>query len=218
MTNARILDLLNAGKYEELKKIISDEIYKTSLKGTGEKQRYAAMKRFFKYQSTVKEYATRPAVGIELDGNFYNSFLIGSCFALTTENIGDIQPYDNKSDDYPVRVIKSILSASGENDTIDINTIISQVKANGYKYNKQNYSEPIFVFRYKESYYNIALLDMVYSIINDGKYAEVIYSGSKSPLIIKTSIGTAVVLPFNLKSLGKYEKIEDADLYYIPQT
>lgn len=52
-------------------------------------------------------------------------------------------------------------------------------------------------FKYKEGYFKVGLLDQAFSIINDGEKAEVYYTGAKSLLFIKTSIGIAGILPFN---------------------
>ena len=49
----------------------------------------------------------------------------------------------------------------------------------------------------KEGYFKVGLLDKAFSIINDGEKAEVYYTGAKSLLFIKTSIGIAGILPFN---------------------
>ena len=50
MKNTKVLELLNNGKIEELKRMLQDEIYQDSLKNNGNaKKRYMAMKRYFKY-------------------------------------------------------------------------------------------------------------------------------------------------------------------------
>lgn len=47
MKNTKILEMINNGEIEELKQILSSEIYADSLKGNRTtKKRYAAMKRY----------------------------------------------------------------------------------------------------------------------------------------------------------------------------
>ena len=54
MRNTLVLEMLNAGRIDELKKILEDEIYEDSLKvKPGAKKRYAAMKKYFKYHTSV---------------------------------------------------------------------------------------------------------------------------------------------------------------------
>ena len=48
MRTVRILEMLNAGKLDELKAELKDEIYQESLKNKpNAKKRYAAMKKYF---------------------------------------------------------------------------------------------------------------------------------------------------------------------------
>ena len=52
MKNEKILEMLNNGEIEELKKVISEEIYNNSLDKNGNaKSRYKAMKDFYKFPS-----------------------------------------------------------------------------------------------------------------------------------------------------------------------
>jgi hypothetical protein len=54
MKNEKILEMLNNGEIEELKKVISEEIYNNSLgKNSNAKSRYKAMKDFYKFPSEV---------------------------------------------------------------------------------------------------------------------------------------------------------------------
>jgi len=61
MQNTKILELLNNGQVEELKAMIQDEIFQDEIKTVpGAKQRYAAMKKYFKYQENEKESLQKP--------------------------------------------------------------------------------------------------------------------------------------------------------------
>ena len=85
-------------------------------------------------------------------------------------------------------------------DKMDLNTILAKAKAKGYKYKKSEIEigqDFQYVFKYKEGYFKVGLLDQGFSIIDDGKEAEVYYNGAKGLLFIKTSIGIAGILPFN---------------------
>lgn len=44
-----ILEMLNGGKIEELKALLSDEIYKSEMQDKDAKSRYSAMQRFFRF-------------------------------------------------------------------------------------------------------------------------------------------------------------------------
>ena len=85
-------------------------------------------------------------------------------------------------------------------DNFDVNTILAEAKAKGYKYKKSEIGrcqDFQYAFKYKEGYFKVGLLDQAFSIINDGEKAEVYYTGAKGLLFIKTSIGIAGILPFN---------------------
>ena len=97
MQNTQILKMIENGEIEELKRILRDEIYQNSLSRNPDvKSRYSAMKRFFKYVDSTFPAFNFPCENVVVQGKTYTSFLNSYCFALTTESIGEIEPFDAK--------------------------------------------------------------------------------------------------------------------------
>ena len=201
MQNTKVLEMINNGQIEELKALLQDEIFADSLKGNGNaKKRYNAMKRYFKYSDNTNKALNLPCKDIEVSGNTYNSFVDGYTLVLTTESIGEMESYDNTSGSYLKIASMLNLSDAKSVDTFDVNTILAEAKAKGYKYKKSEigqHQDFQYCFKYKEGYFKVGSLDKAFSIIDDGKEAEVYYNGAKGLLFIKTSIGIAGILPFN---------------------
>ena len=201
MKNTVILEMINNGEIEELKNLLQDEIYNDSLKGNGTaKKRYAAMKRYFKYPTQNNPALQKPCKDVTVNGEKYNSFIDGCTLVLTTESIGEMESYDKTSGSYFKVASMLNLSDAKSVDNFDVNTIIAEAKAKGYKYKKSEIGQCQdfqYCFKYKEGYFKVGLLDQAFSIIDDGKEAEVYYNGAKGLLFIKTSIGIAGILPFN---------------------
>lgn len=218
MKNTKILEMLNNGKIEELKKLLEDEVYQDSLKTNGNaKQRYAAMKRYFRYAGKNPNIALNvPCENVEVNGNTYNSFVDGYTVVLTTEGIGEIKSFDKSKGDY--FHVEKMFDFSGNMEKINLNVALAEAKAKGYKYKKSelgNYGDFQYVFKYKNGYYKVGLFDQAYNIINDGEEAEIYYISPKSLLIIKTSIGICGILPFNFingidKTIIDIENLSDA--------
>ena len=201
MQNTKVLEMINNGQIEELKTLLQDEIYKDSLKGNGnEKKRYAAMKRYFKYANNKNKACTLPCKDIEIKSEKYNSFLDAYSLVLTRESIGEMESYDNSDNTYfNVERMVDISSAISV-EKINVNKVLAKAKSKGYKYKKSEIGDCAdfqYVFKYKEGYFKVGILDQAFSIIDDGKEAEVYYNGAKGLLFIKTSIGIAGILPFN---------------------
>lgn len=201
MKNTKVLEMINNGEIEELKNILQDEIYNDSLKGNGTaKKRYATMKRYFKYPMKNDQKLQMPCKDITVHGEKYNSFIDGYTLVLTTESIGELESYDNSKNTYfdVGKMVDFSLAKSVEE--IDLNVILAEAKSKGYKYKKTEIgtgNDFQYVFKYKDGYFKVGLLDQAFSIIDDGNKAEVYYTNEISPLLIKTSIGIALVLPFN---------------------
>jgi len=208
MKNTKILEMINNGQTEELKKLIQEEIYQDSMKGNGDaKKRYAAMKRYFKYASINNTKASMPCKDIVLDDATYNCFLDGYSFALSTEDIGEIVAYDNSNNSY--FDLKKLISYPPDMEKIDVNSILAEAKSKGYKYKKSEIAQGEsfgYLLHYKEGYYKIGILDQAFSIVNDGEESEVYYSGAMSLLYIKTSIGMCAILPIKTDYKFKTEK------------
>ena len=209
MKNDKILRMIENGKIDELKKELQDEIFQAELKKKpGKQERYLAMKRYFKYSQESREAMKRPCKNLETSIGTYNAFTDGFSFVLTKENIGEIEEFDNSKKDY-FNMDALIKSIPQEYKEIDLNLLISKAKSLGYKYKKSEIgcnSGFKFVFKYRDAYYKIGLLDKAYSIIEDEEKAKVYYTGNKSLLYIKTNIGLCGILPFNPNKAGQTEK------------
>ena len=201
MKNTVILEMINNGEIEELKKLLQDESDNDSLKGNGTaKKRYAAMQRYFKYPMQNNPALQKPCKDVTVHGEKYNSFIDGYTLVLTTESLGEMESYDNSNNTYFKLDSMVDFSLAKSVEEIDLNTILAEAKAKGYKYKKSEIGQCQdfqYCFKYKEGYFKVGLLDQAYSIIDDGKEAEVYYMGAKGLLFIKTSIGITGILPFN---------------------
>lgn len=206
MKNEKILEMMSNGKIEELKRMLQEEIYSNSLNSSkGEKQRYQAMKRYFKFVDSYKSESMQKPCKV----NEYYSFLDGFSAVLTNENIGEIEEYDNSKNDY--FKVDSLLKVEGKTEKINLNQVLADAKAKGYKFKKDevaNSQDFKYVFKYKDGYYKIGILDQAYSIINDGELAEVTYQKELAPLLIETTIGKCIVLPVNVKSITNQTVVE----------
>lgn len=199
-----ILEMLNEGKIEELKTLLSEEIYKSELQDKGEKARYSAMKRYYRLaDENGREMLKKPCKGIEYNEKLYNCFIDGYCFALTSESLGNMETYDNANNDYfDIVGFINFIGFNGDMEKLNLNKILAIAKSEGYKYKKSEEVDTInavYYLKYKGSYYKIGLLDKAYSIINDGEEAEVYYSGERNVLIIKNNIGIAGICPIIIK-------------------
>lgn len=199
-----ILEMLNGGKIEELKALLSDEIYKSEIQDKDGKSRYSAMQRFFRFsKNEIRESVKKPCKDIEYQGKLYNCFIDGYCFVMTTESLGNMETYDNTNNDYfdIVSLLNFARQRVGCPTKLDLNSVLATAKSKGYKYKKSEIdtNNALYYLKYKGSYYKIGLLDKAYSIINDGEKAEVYYSGKRDALIIKNNIGIAGICPINIK-------------------
>ena len=200
MKNEKIIEMLHDGKIEELEKILQNEIYTSSLKNNGTAaKRYKAMERYFKNTKDTIEGMKKPCRNVSVNGKNYNSFIDGYCIALTTEDIGNIEEYDNLGDTY-FKVEKMIdFSDVKETKSVNVSEILALAKSKGYRYKKSEYDISgnfEYVLKVNDAYVKIGLIDKAFSIIDDGNNAELYYTSSKSPIILKNDIGIALVLPF----------------------
>ena len=205
MQNAQILKMIENGEIEELKRILRDEIYQNSLSRNPDvKSRYSAMKRFFKYVNSTLPTFHFPCKNIVVQGKTYTSFLNGYCFALTTESIGEIEPFDAEKarSSYP-DVSKYVSSDARKSGKIDLSKAIATAKAKGYKKDEVT-DNWIYSFSLYDGFFKVGLVDKVFSIIDDGEPAEFYYAGPVSLFLIKTSIGIGGILPF--KKMSDYNK------------
>lgn len=195
MRNTKVLEMLNAGKIEDLKKSLQDEIYEEALKNKpGAKKRYAAMKKYFKYHTPIREVLKKPCV-IEFEGKPYTSFTNSWSLALTTEDTGEIELFDKEKGNYPD--VGRLLRTDGTTYRIDINKIIAEAKSKGYKLVKGEVDYHYkYLMLFDDSYYKIGLLDATYGIIDDGN-PPLIYKvpGECKTITIQNDIGYCLIMP-----------------------
>lgn len=210
MKNTTVLQMINDGEIETLKKLLMQEIYENGLKDGNAKTRCAAMKKYFKYvrdNMSTKLACKMPCKDVEVYNKKYNAFVDGYSFVLTTENIGVIESFDKTKMDY--LNVESFYDPSNiiSTEKINLNDLFAYAKSEGYKLTKKEFDDGKYFIKYKDAYYSCALFDKAYSIINDGEPAEVDYKGNLSILYIHTSIGVAGVLP-----VRPLEAIEDCKI------
>lgn len=194
MQSSKALEMLEEGRIEELKDILRDEIYQEELKKTpGSKQRYAAMKKYFGYVKTSRAICMKPST-IEFEGNVMTSFCNSYSLALTKESCGSIPMFTDSDGTYPD--VGRMIKRDGKPETIDLCEVIANAKSKGYKLTKSEVNGETFVVRHKGTFYRLGLIDITYSIINDGSPVTVYHSGDKfSPMTIENKFGVCLVLP-----------------------
>lgn len=195
MRNTKVLEMLNSGRIEDLKKQLQDEIYEEALKNKpGAKKRYAAMKKYFKYHTPVREVLQKPCA-IELDGIPYTSFTNSWSLALTTEDTGEIELFDKEKGNYPD--IARLLRFDGAIYEIDFSKVIAEAKSKGYKLVKGEVDYHYkYLMLFDGSYYKLGLLDATFGIIDDGKPVTVYkVEGACKTLTIQNDIGYCLIMP-----------------------
>ena len=195
MRNTKVLEMLNTGRIDELKKSLQDEIYEEALKDKpGAKKRYAAMKKYFKYHMPVRESLQKPCA-IEFDGKPFISFTNSWSLALTTEDTGEIELFDKEKGNYPD--VGRLLRSDGVVHRVDITKVIAEAKSKGYKLLKGevDYHYKYLMF-FDGSYYKVGLLEATYGIIDDGN-PPLVYKvpGECKTITIENSIGYSLILP-----------------------
>lgn len=198
MRSVKALELINAGKIEELKSALEDEIYQEALKSNpSAKKRYAAMKRYFKLHNPHRECLEKPCK-VEYEGRDYISFTNSWSLALTTESCGEIELFDTSSGNYPD--VTRLIKFNGIENVIDFNKVVAEAKSKGYKLTKSEMTYGYkYLMYYDGSYYKVGLLDATFGIINDGYPVQVFKPGGPNQTItIKNNIGVCLVLPVRL--------------------
>lgn len=195
MRNVKVLELLNDGRIDDLKKELQDEIYQESLKSKPDaKKRYAAMKKYFKYYKPVRESLQKPCK-IEFQGEPRISFTNSWSLALTTEDTGEIELYDESKGKYPD--VTRLINFDGSFRKIDISKVIAEAKSKGYKLVKNEVDFHYhYLMLYDGSYYKLGLLDATFGIIDNGEPA-IAYkvTGENKPLTLKTTVGVCLIMP-----------------------
>ena len=195
MRSEKVLEMLEDGKIEELKAALRDEIYQESLKKKpNAKKRYSAMKKYFTYADSVREICQKPNP-IEFEGTQYTAFCNAYTLALTTESVGEMELFAGPGN-YPD--VTRLIKIEGEEKSLDVRKVIAEAKSQGYKLKKYEFFSNRCLLHYDGSYFRIALLDSTFGIIDDGEVPVVYHvTDSKKPLILKTSVGIALIMPIN---------------------
>ena len=200
MQKIKILEMLNENRIDELKQRLRDEIYADVLKSKpGAHKRYLAMKKYFKHIVSEREFLKKPCI-VEYQGETYTSFCNSYSLALTKEPCGAIELFTD-TDRYPD--VARLIRYDGDGRRVNFKKAIAEAKTNGYVLTKNEaYLHKFrFLLRYKNAYFRLGLLDLTYSIIDDGEPA-LVYVGDtdRSPITIETSIGICTVMPLTLKN------------------
>lgn len=194
MQNTKVLELINAGRIEELKAALRDEIYADALKKVpGAKNRYSAMKKYFGYIPQVRESLQKPCM-IEFEGTTYTSFCNSHSLVLTKEPCGGIELFTDV-DRYPQ--VDRLIHFDGDEETIDLAKVFAEAKAKGYKLKKSElFGEKYqYVMRYKDACYKLGLVGASFAIIDDGKTPSAYYRSNVSPLTLTNELGICIVMP-----------------------
>ena len=199
MQNSKILEMLGKGQTEELKGLLQDEIYANSLKSNpNAKKRYAAMKRYLKTISESRPILTKPCE-VEFEGEKYNSFTNSYSLVLTKESCGEI-PMCDEQDRYPD--VPRLVARNGDLYKVDFNKVLAEAKSKGYKYAKNAIHNNNYLMNYNDSYFRIALVDITYGVIDEGKEIDVYFNGKNRPIAIENDLGIGIVLP--IRADGEY--------------
>ncbi len=209
MKNTVMLEMLKDGRIDELKSLLADEIYQDSLKkNVGAKERYAAMKRYFKYVDKPNPCCHYPCDNVKVNGEVYNGFMDGYSFVITKEPVGEMNTY-NEEEYGPYFKLDGFVNYTNytEVDRVDLNKVLAEAKSKGYKFKKAETTHDFrYMLRYKDGGYKMSLLDRAFSIVNDGSVAKVYYKDRLGMLMIETSIGIAGILPVNLEKIDASQR------------
>lgn len=195
MRSIKALELIRNGKVEELKSLLEDEVYQDTLKTKPDaKKRYMAMKKYFNYTSSARECLCKPCV-IEFEDKKYTSFTNSWSLVLTTEPTGEIELFNEEHGKYPD--VTRLLRFDGLKKKFDFHAVIAEAKSKGYKCTKTEVGPGFkFLMLYDGTYYKIGLIDISYSIIDDGEMCMTYHpDGEKMPLTIQTKYGYCMVMP-----------------------
>ena len=196
MRSVEALNLLNEGRIEELKRKLQDEIYEDAIKSKpGAKKRYSAMKKYCGYISNAREILQKPCI-IDYKGTQYASFCNSYSLALTTESTGEIALCD-EPDRYPD--VTRLIRCDGPPRKVDLNKVIAEAKSKGYKLTKaEAMGTPSKFFMYYDgSYFRLGLLDLTYSIIDNGEPVTIYHKEGNNAIqiLIENELGKALVVP-----------------------
>lgn len=210
MLKYRMLDMLNRGLVDDVKKQLKDEIFQESLKTKpNAKKRYAAMKKYLSYEITAREALKKPA-SIDFNDKNYISFCNAHSIVLTTEPCGEL----DLSDDPTLHTRGSeLIRYDGTEGKIDFTKVFAEAKSKGYKLKKSELftGSCKYIMKYNGAYFNLGLIDISYKIIDDGQAAKVYHNdNARKPLVIETEIGVCLVMPINGFNAGEDQVVIEA--------
>lgn len=194
MRSIKALELLKQNRLNELRAQLEDEVYQESLKTRpNAKKRYTAMKKYFSYSSNPREVCQKPCA-IEYEGKPYTSFTNSWSLALTTEPTGELELFDTENGNYPD--VSRLIHFNGTEKKVNFADVLARAKAKGYKLTKGAIHANDYLMCYNGVYFRLPLLDITYSIIDDGGEATIYHKeGSLSPMTIQNDIGVCIILP-----------------------
>lgn len=195
MNARKVLELLKANRIDELRLKVENEIYEEALKSKpGAKKRYTAMKKYFTYTDSARECLTKPC-RIKFEDEDYISFTNSWSLVFTKEDVGEIELFNEENGKYPD--VQRLIRFDGIKKKIDFHDVIAEAKSKGYKLNKKEVGPGFtYLMLYDGTYYKIGLIDISYSIIDDGEIALTYHpDGEKMPMTIQTSLGMCMIMP-----------------------
>lgn len=194
MQSIKALEMLRENRINELMAKLEDEVYQDSLKKRPEaRRRYTAMKRYFSYSDNPREVCQKPCE-VEFEGRQYTSFTNSYSLVLTTEPTGEIELFDTANGTYPD--VGRLIHFDGTAKKVNFAEVLAKAKAKGYKLRKSDFNSNHFLMRYNGIYFRMPLLDITFSMLDDGNDVTVYHEeNSLRPMIFTNDIGIGVVLP-----------------------
>lgn len=194
-----------------------------------EEKRYNAMKTYFSSGTHNKTVATtHPYCGMQYYGKTYNVFSDGYSIVFTRkaipiemETFNEYRMNNNANDLQYLDVIPVIERNEKYEERIgkvDFNKLFTNARANGYR--KAKKKDNPYLLRYHDCFLSLRLIDRAYSIIDNGKEADVFYAGEPyMPVKIVTNIGFALICPMNMQqskydSIIKYEEVNNIKIIF----
>lgn len=208
MKAAKLLEMLESNRIDELKKLAQDELYQEAIKvKPGAKKRYSAMKKYFNYHTQHRTCLTKPG-RVVFEDKDYICFTNSWSLALTTEDCGEIELFDpDKDGKYPD--VSRLLRFDGIKKKIDYAEVIAEAKSKGYKLTKAEVDHRFkYLMLYDDTYYKIGLIDATFSIIDNGSLATTHHPyGEKMPITITNDLGMCVIMPVKFEGEPDEDKI-----------
>ena len=201
MRSSKILEMINQGCIEELKAELRDEIYSEALKNKpGAKKRYSAMKKYFGYVDSAREFCKKPCI-IEFEGKPHTSFCNSYSLVLTTEPCGEIELFTDKTH-YPD--VKRLVKYDGYEGTMNLGPILAEAHSLGYKLKKAEVGPKYkYLLHFNETYFKVGLLESAFNIIDDGSDVTLYHSNKNRSLVIQNDIGVCVIMPIRIEELDE---------------